>query len=106
MKINIHLGVILSNTYTLTHSIQIPLCRVASIDSNNASKETLDYDKEKYKDMILDAAETVLGHFGFDRTLYGDKKNISKRKWQWFQEIRLERERDIEIEFSEKEQNY
>jgi DNA polymerase elongation subunit (family B) len=83
-----------------------PLCRVASIGSNNARKETMDYDKEKYKDMMLDAAETVLGYFGFDRTLYGDKKNISKRKWQWFQEIRLERERDIEIEFSEKEQNY
>ena len=46
-----------------------PLCRVASISSNNAMKETLDYDKEKYKDMMLDAAETVLGYFGFDRTL-------------------------------------
>jgi hypothetical protein len=56
--------------------------------------------------MILDAAETVLGYFGFDRTLYGDKKNISKRKWQWFQEMRQERERDIKIEISEKEQNY
>jgi hypothetical protein len=30
--------------------------------------------------MLLDAAETVLGYFGLDRTLYGDKKNISKRK--------------------------
>jgi DNA polymerase elongation subunit (family B) len=83
-----------------------PLCRVASIGSNNASKELLDYDKEKYKDMMLDAAETVLGYFGFDRTLYGDEKNISKRKWQWFQEMRQERERDIKIELSEKEQNY
>jgi len=26
------------------------------------------YDKEKYREMILDAAETVLGFFGFDRT--------------------------------------
>jgi hypothetical protein len=25
---------------------------------------------EKYKEMILDAAETVIGHFGFDRTVY------------------------------------
>jgi hypothetical protein len=24
--------------------------------------------------MILDAAETVLGYFGFDRTLYGKRK--------------------------------
>jgi hypothetical protein len=30
------------------------------------------YDKEKYREMLLEAAETVLGYFGFDRTLYGD----------------------------------
>jgi hypothetical protein len=32
---------------------------------------TLDYyyDKEKYREMVLDAAETVLGFFGFDRTV-------------------------------------
>ena len=29
-------------------------------------------DKEKYRDMLLEAAETVLGYFGFDRTVYGD----------------------------------
>jgi hypothetical protein len=47
-----------------------PLCRVASIDSSiYEKKEKLDYDKEKYKEMILDAAETVLGYFGFDRSL-------------------------------------
>ena len=57
-----------------------PLCRVVSIDSINEKKEKLDYDKEKYKEMILDAAETVLGYFDFDRALYGNKKNISKRK--------------------------
>jgi hypothetical protein len=39
------------------------------------------YDKEKYKEMILDAAETVLGFFGFDRTLYSNlKRNNGKRK--------------------------
>jgi hypothetical protein len=31
--------------------------------------------------MILDAAETVLGYFGFDRTVYGNKKNRVTRKW-------------------------
>ena len=41
------------------------------------------YDKEKYREMRLDAAETVLGYFGFDRTLYRDKKNILKRKGGW-----------------------
>lgn len=55
--------------------------------------------------MLLDAAVTVLGYFGFDRTLYGDKKNMSKRKWRWFEELRQERERDIYIEMSEKHSN-
>jgi DNA polymerase elongation subunit (family B) len=79
-----------------------PLCRVASIGSNNARKETLDYDKEKYKDMILDAAETVLGYFGFDRTAYGNKKNTTIRKWRWLEELRRERENDIRMEMTEK----
>jgi hypothetical protein len=38
--------------------------------------------------MILDAAETVLGYFGFDRALYSGKKNVSKRKWRWFEELK------------------
>ncbi len=38
----------------------------------------LEYDKEKYKEMLLDAAETVLGIFGFDRTLFGKSKD---KKW-------------------------
>ena len=28
------------------------------------------YDKEKYRDLLLDAAETVLGYFGFDGSVY------------------------------------
>ena len=47
--------------------------------------------------MILDAAETVLGYFGFDRILYGNKKNISKRKWRWFEELRQERDINVEM---------
>jgi hypothetical protein len=54
------------------------------------------YDKEKYKEMILDAAETVLGYFGFDRTSYsGIKKGRRKR---WYDELREQRTRDIETE--------
>ena len=34
----------------------------------------LNYDKEKYREMILDAAETALGTFGFERTVYGAPK--------------------------------
>jgi hypothetical protein len=43
--------------------------------------------------MIVDAAETVLGYFGFDRTIYGTKKNKVTRKWRWLEELRQERER-------------
>jgi hypothetical protein len=57
-----------SNIFNTNSQHKNPLCRVASIDSINEKKEKLDYDKEKYKEMILDAAETVLGYFGFDRT--------------------------------------
>jgi hypothetical protein len=57
------------------------------------------YDKEKYKEMILDAVETVLGFFGFDRAAYsGLKKNNGRRKWRWFEELREQRARDIETE--------
>ena len=68
-----------------------PLCRVAPTDSINGVGGKLDYDKEKYKEMILDASETVLGYFGFDRSVYGNKKNIGPRKWRWLQELRQER---------------
>jgi hypothetical protein len=51
--------------------------------------------------MILDAAETVLGYFGFDRTVYGNKKNSATRKWWWLEELRQEREKDIRIEMME-----
>jgi hypothetical protein len=34
------------------------------------------YDKEKYKEMILDAAETVLGLFGFDKSTYSRGKEM------------------------------
>jgi hypothetical protein len=37
----------------------------------------------------------VLGYFGFDRSVYGNKKNIGQRKWRWLQELRKERENDI-----------
>jgi hypothetical protein len=58
----------------------------------------LEYDKEKYKEMLLDAAETVLGYFGFDRTFYGNRRNTARRKWRWLEELRQEREKDIRIE--------
>ena len=55
------------------------------------------YDKEKYKEMVLDAAETVLGFFGFDRTAYSNLKRNKGRK-RWYEELREQRAKDIETE--------
>jgi DNA polymerase elongation subunit (family B) len=77
-----------------------PLCRVVPVENKhqNNTEESFSYDKEKYREMILDAAETVLGYFGFDRTLYGNQRNKATRKWRWIQELRQERESDIKVE--------
>jgi hypothetical protein len=53
----------------------VPLETLQKVEKENDGKEengkTLNYyDKDKYRDMVLDAAETVLGYFGFDRTLW------------------------------------
>ena len=40
------------------------------------------YDKEKYRDLLLDAAETVLGYFGFDGSVYRRSENRGIRKQQ------------------------
>jgi len=71
-----------------------PLCRVTPIENIQSLPP---YDREKYKEMILDAAETVLGFFGFDRTIYSSlKRNKGRRKW--YEELREQRVRDIETE--------
>jgi hypothetical protein len=46
--------------------------------------------------MILDAVETVLVYFGFDRTVYGTPMNRMRRKW--YDELREERTKDIQTE--------
>jgi hypothetical protein len=56
--------------------------------------------------MILDAAETVLGYFGFDRTIYGNKKNKVTRKCWWLEELRQEREKDIKVETMEQQRQW
>jgi DNA polymerase elongation subunit (family B) len=68
-----------------------PLRRVMPL---NLISEEHDYDKEKYREMLLEAAESILGYFGFDRTVYGDRKK--SRKW-WY-ELRQERRKDIQTE--------
>jgi hypothetical protein len=57
---------------------------------------TLIDSKDSNKEMILDAAETILGFFGFDRTVYNNlKRNNMKRKWRWYEELKEQRTRDI-----------
>jgi DNA polymerase elongation subunit (family B) len=72
-----------------------PLCRVTPLGLIKQGKEQK-YDKEKYRDMLLEAAETVLGYFGFDRTAFGDIAQKRNRKW-WYA-LSEERNRDIEKE--------
>jgi hypothetical protein len=75
------------------------LCRVVPIyNTQKNNGKTKNYDKEKYQELILEAAETVLGYFGLDRNLYSNKKNTGPRKWRWLQELRQERENDIRTE--------
>ena len=47
--------------------------------------------------MILDAADTVLGFLGFDRTAYGTQRNNRKKK-KWYDELHEERTKDIQAE--------
>jgi hypothetical protein len=93
--------ILINYIYTNTEH-KNPLCRIAALetapekDGCDNKGRSLNYDKEKYREMILDAAETVLGTFGFDRTVYGDSKK-RRGKW-WWQELIHEREKDIQTE--------
>ena len=79
-----------------------PLPRVIPIAVENAQAEFLSqYDKEKYREMILDAAETVLGFLGFDRTVYSSNIKEKKGRMKWYDELREERTRDIQTETME-----
>ncbi len=59
------------------------------------------YDKEKYRDLLLDAAEPVLGYFGFDGSVYRRSENRgirSSKQKKWWNELREERIKDVETE--------
>jgi DNA polymerase elongation subunit (family B) len=78
-----------------------PLCRVVPLEilqkGESMEDSAMNYDKDKYREMILDAAETVLGYFGFDRTVYENPMNKRKKK-KWYEELHQERTKDIEAE--------
>ena len=92
-----------STTFTQTHNIKIHYVESAGLETAHQEDvvekkgRSLNYDKEKYREMILDAAETVLGTFGFERTVYGDSK---KRREKWWQDLIHEREKDIQTEIT------
>jgi hypothetical protein len=80
-----------------------PPCRIADLET--AQKEdgvenktrALNYDTEKYREMIFDAAEAVLGTFGFGKTVYSDSKKKNGKRWQ---KLIQERRRDIQTEMT------
>jgi len=45
-----------------------PLCRMTTLDLFR--QEELNYDKQKYREVLLEATEPALGYFDFDRTIY------------------------------------
>jgi DNA polymerase elongation subunit (family B) len=78
-----------------------PLCRVVPAQTHGKEDTVTSYDKEKYCDLLLDAAETVLGYFGFDGSVYrksGYRGIRSNKKKEWWDELREERIKDIEAE--------
>jgi len=79
--------------YTNTHHNNPPYRVVpkALVDENG----DFEYGKEKYRDMLLEAAETVLLIFGFNRTAFGDAPKKYKKWWQRLREERL-KDRDTE----------
>ena len=54
-----------------------PLCRIIPVLKHEKEDMVTLYDKEKYCDLLLDAAETVLGYFGFDADHIRDSSLIS-----------------------------
>jgi len=71
-----------------------PLYRVTPRALMGQTRE-FDYDREKYRELLLEAAETVLGYFGFDRTAIGDPSKKNKKWWQLLNDERL---RDMDTE--------
>ena len=48
--------------------------------------------------------ETVLGFFGFNRTVYENPMNNRKKKKKWYQKLHEERTKDIQAEMMTEKQ--
>jgi hypothetical protein len=78
-----------------------PLCRVIPVLTKEKEEVVRLYDKEKYLELLLNAAETVLGYFGFDGSVYRKSENRairSSKQKKWWYELREERRKDVEAE--------
>jgi hypothetical protein len=75
-----------------------PLCHVTPLELADAN---INFDRKKYREMLLDAAETVLTTFGIPREAY----NTPNRPKSWLkelrEEIRNERMFEVDMEVSE-----
>jgi DNA polymerase elongation subunit (family B) len=65
-----------------------PLCRTVPFDE---AKQSVSYDREKYKGLLLDAAEMMLSNFGFSRSLYNYKRRES---FDWLDQLYHERRKE------------
>ena len=65
-----------------------PFRRVAPIETLDGNQH---YDRDKYIEMLLDAAETILGTFGFNRRSLG----LVMKTRNFIEELRLERSGEI-----------
>ena len=74
---------------------QNPLNRIMAIGDSRDDFDLPNYNREKYKEMLLDAAETVLGIFGFDRTLFGKPKDD-----KWWMQLSRNRMSDVKAEIN------
>lgn len=65
-----------------------PLCRTVPFD---LAKRTPLYDREKYRDLLLDASEMFLSNFGFSREIYNYKRAES---YDWLDQLYRDRRKE------------
>ena len=72
-----------------------PLCRTVPYE---LATEKIAYDRGKYRDLLLDASETILGSLGFSRELYSYNRSES---YDWLRQIYDDRRKEAlaELEF-------
>jgi hypothetical protein len=68
-----------------------PLCRVVALEEVGTG---INIDREKYRELLQDAAETILSPFGFSRAAYG----LPVHTRSWIQEIWNERKKERQME--------